>query len=97
MNAGKILSLQEITVQQADRCTRAQNTLLNSASTCGDAFFAFQNAYFDYDDSTSIQQSLNQICQRDSCKSAVSEYLDACQDIGNVSVHIDILYIAYYS
>ena len=97
MNAGKILSLQEITAQQADRCTRAQNTLLNSASTCGDAFFTFQNAYFDYDDSTPIQQSLNQICQRDSCKSAVSEYLDACQDIGNVSVHIDIPYIAYYS
>ena len=42
MNVGKILSLQEITAQQADRCTRAQNTLLNSASTCGDAFLHFK-------------------------------------------------------
>ena len=84
-------------MQQADRCTRAQNTLLDSASTCGDAFFAFQNAYFDYDDSTPIQGSLNQICQRDSCKSAVSEYLDACQDIGNVSVHSHIMEAEMYT
>ena len=85
----KATILQVITSQQADRCTRAQNVLLDSANTCGNAFFAFQNAYFDDDDDdiiTTLQENLNEICRRDSCKAAVSEYLDACKDIGIVSL-----------
>ena len=31
-----------------------------------------------------VQNSLDTICQRDSCVTAVSEYLDACGDIGYV-------------
>ena len=82
--------MQEITDQQPDRCAIAQNVLLDSASTCGNAFFAFQNAAFDDDDDsdidiTTLRENLNQICQSESCKNAVSEYLEACADVGNVS------------
>ena len=80
------MQTQEITTEQPDRCATAQNALLDSTSTCGDAFFAFQNAYFDDDsnDIAALRENLNQICQRESCKSAVSEYLEACGDTRSV-------------
>ena len=78
--------IQEINAQQADRCTRAQDALLDSGDICGNAFAGFLKGNPD-DDGTIFQEILNQICQRTSCKSAVSEYLDACTDIGTVSMY----------
>lgn len=75
---------------QDNRCTRAQGALQNSAATCGNAFFALRDAYFSRSAEATavIQQNLNQICQRQSCKNVVSEYLDACVDMGTVSSNI---------
>ena len=60
---------------------------MDNATTCGDAFNEFLNAYF-HEDGTiiaTVEDSLNQICQQETCMAAVSEYLDACKDIGTVS------------
>ena len=61
--------------------------LVDNASTCGDAFYEFLNAYFNEDGImiATVQESLNQTCQHQTCKAAVSEYLDVCEDIGTVS------------
>ena len=78
--------IQETTTQNASRCTKAQDALM-SMSACGNAFFAFQNAYFAYSAAMNviIERNLNTICQQASCRNAVSEYLGACRDIGDVS------------
>ena len=80
---------QDITAQQAGRCTKAQKALLNSAGSCGEAFMIFHDAHFKLDDgimSSDLEESLYVICQQSSCIAAVSEYLDACTDLGTVSV-----------
>ena len=51
----------------------------------------FQNAYFEDGMVTTLADSLNQICQQDSCKNAVSEYLEACEDIGDVGIYTYIV------
>ena len=78
---------QEIRANDVDRCTKAQAVLVDSASTCGDAFYTFLMAYSNRDGMNPfLPDSINQICQQESCKSAASEYLVACADLDPVSV-----------
>ena len=69
---------------------RAQDALQSSAGNCRNAFFAFQNALLSEDASATanVQNNLNTICQQSSCRNVVSEYLDACGDVGDVSNNV---------
>ena len=69
---------------------KARDALQSSTGNCGNAFFAFQNALLSKDASATVtvQNNLNTICQQSSCRNVVSEYLDACGDIGDVSNNV---------
>ena len=76
-----------ISYTQDKRCTSARDALQRSAGNCGNAFYAFQSALLSSANVT-VQNNLNTICQQSSCRNVVSEYLDACGDIGDVSNNV---------